>query len=649
MLLSPLTIRLLHYMSTQIVCFTGTLLASLGLYLASKASSIWFLYMTFGVMHGIGTNLCYMSAIWIVRKNFQKHRDVAFGLASAGTGAGGVFFSIMLPIFVESRGWRGALEIVSYITLPFVVVSMVMVEVQQGSEKGGKVEEKKRLFSWKPSLKGMRVSTPSPWRNRPFAVLSVAILLCTFVSSIPYCHIVNYALHQGVRRSESDRLPLFISTGSLIGRIFVGRLSGFRRVSRITLCQVTFLILSIATTLCTLANNTGSLVTFCLVFGVFEGAFNCMLALVVDDVFVDKNQAMKAIGQLFQLLAFPYAFGAPLAGWLYSLTGGYHVPFFICGGILFVAAILVSLARYLLEPAHSAAVLSLPEKIVISPAVENSGDLVPVLHRNSSRILSSRACSFIDLAVEVYAENLHRSSSHLAVSQEHPQHTMNKRQSKFCSQDHLKADDSTAVYRMENDYTDINNQISGLTNTKHAVMVTGDAWFSTNKNEGFCRQKDYNGVVVSVSSNQNEDPSRQENNDVAVVIPPIRNEESSQLENNDDVIISDGRIPDPSWVDYRDSDVLKRSSSGVSIDDAGYFSSVAPTNYGDSDTQSTGSQCGVSMNLVSKEGSLDSFMKIDCMENENFIDEAFCGSSEDLETVGLLERMEEYGNTDLTS
>ena len=117
-----------------------------------------------------------------------------------------------------------------------------------------------------------------------------------------------------MRRSDSDRLPLFISTGSLIGRIFVGRLSGFRRVSRITLCQITFLILSIATTLCTLAHHTGSLVTFCLVFGVFEGAFNCMLALVVDDVFVDKNQAMKAIGRLFQLLAFPYAFGAPLAG-----------------------------------------------------------------------------------------------------------------------------------------------------------------------------------------------------------------------------------------------------------------------------------------------------------------------------------------------
>ena len=125
---------------------------------------------------------------------------------------------------------------------------------------------------------------------------------------------VNYAIHQGVARSESERLPLFISTGSFIGRVIVGKVSGFRKVSRITLYQITFLMQCLTTTLCTLATNTASMVTYSLVFGVFDGAFACLLAIVVDDVFLDKSQAMKAIGQLFQMLAFPYAFGAPFAG-----------------------------------------------------------------------------------------------------------------------------------------------------------------------------------------------------------------------------------------------------------------------------------------------------------------------------------------------
>jgi MFS family permease len=153
--------------------------------------------MTFGVMHGAGANLCYMSAIWIVRKNLQKYRDTAFGMASAGSGAGGVIFGIVLPVVVESRGWREAMEIVSYVTLALIVVSMVMVEAhaqqQPELEKGAKEEaqKKKLLSSWKRNLKGKEVSVPSPWRNRAFAVLSVAILLCAFVSSVPYCHIVS--------------------------------------------------------------------------------------------------------------------------------------------------------------------------------------------------------------------------------------------------------------------------------------------------------------------------------------------------------------------------------------------------------------------------------------------------------------------------
>ena len=190
---SPLSLWLLDHFTTRIVCCTGVLLASLGLYLSSKATAIWVLYMTFGIMNGMGANLCYMSAIWIIRKNFQKHRDSAFGLASAGSGAGGILFGVVLPIFVDSRGWRGAMEMLSYTTLAFVFVSMVMIPAHQDSETGGK-PEKKKLLSWKTKLKKAEFSIPSPWRNRAFVVLSITILLCAFVSSVPYCHIVSNSL-----------------------------------------------------------------------------------------------------------------------------------------------------------------------------------------------------------------------------------------------------------------------------------------------------------------------------------------------------------------------------------------------------------------------------------------------------------------------
>lgn len=178
-------------MSARIVCCAGTLLASLGLYLSSKASTIWTLYMTFGVMQGMGTSFCYISAIWVIRKNFQKHRDVAFGMASAGSGAGGIMYGIVLPSIVESRGWRWTMERVSYITFAFIIVAMVMVPAKQQSENCGKQELKKNWLPWKAKFKQSRLSIPSPWRNREFVVLSIAVVLCALVSIVPYCHIVS--------------------------------------------------------------------------------------------------------------------------------------------------------------------------------------------------------------------------------------------------------------------------------------------------------------------------------------------------------------------------------------------------------------------------------------------------------------------------
>ncbi|XP_028408004.1 monocarboxylate transporter 12-like [Dendronephthya gigantea] len=586
MLTSPLTIKLIDYMPARVVCCAGTLLALLGLYLSSKASTIWVLYMTFGVMHGMGTNFCYISAIWVIRQNFRKHRDVAFGMASAGSGAGGILYGIVLPSIVESRGWRWAMQMVSYITLAFIIVSMMMVPVKQESEKCGK-QERKNWLPWKTKLKQDRLSIPSPWRNRAFVVLSIAVLLCAFVSLVPYCHIVNYAIHQGVGRSKGDRLPLFISTGSLIGRIIVGRVSGFRGIRRITLCQVTFLVGCLATTLCTLATNYASLVVFCLVFGACDGAFSLLMAIVVDDVFLDKNQAMKAMGQLFQIMAIPYLLGAPLAGLIYTKTGSYQAAFFICGAVLFFATCLITLVRCLLQPKLSSPVLTLPEKIVVSPTEESTRDINIVPCTSSNRLISSRACSFLDLAIEVYGENRYQSNNLAVYSPSRRLGARNRKDGKICFQDFLENKASRiAGESNEPEYTDINTQISGLMETENTGIT---------KMEEDCQAVQTQANLLQV-----------DNKDVKLLVP----------KDNNAVTCLDGHSSDASSVENTDY-VSKQRLSGSSTDDAGYFSAAALANYVDSDDQSVTSRCDVSIRIESQNESLDSLMDIDYNKDFN--------------------------------
>lgn len=259
--------------------------------------------------------------------------------------------------------------------------------------------------------------------------------------------------------------------------------------------------------------------------------------------------------------------------------------------------------------------LTLPDKIIVSPADENPGDLVPVMY-SSNRLISSRACSFVDLAVEVYAENRERSSNYLTVFREAAPRSLGTRKREngnSCSQEFLKPDNSTALCREENEYeyTDITNQISGRVETENNRKIkTADACISSNRNEGFSRQANNNDVIVSISTNQNKKFSLHEDNY--------------------------GHVSDTSSMDYGDNNVLQRTSSGISINDAGYFSAAAPANYVDSDTQSATSICDVNISM----GSLDSLGEIDFIEIENSGDcKGFCVNREDFESVEKAEKM----------
>lgn len=190
MLLGPLSVRVLERIPVQIVSFVGSILGGAGLHLSSKATDIWTLFGTFSVMHGIGTHLCYISSIWIIRRNFYMKKDVALGVASAGSGAGGVLFGVMLPVLIQSNGWRVSMQVLSYITFATVILSFSMIPAEKESQVNTVRTVESGQFCESATRRNLN-KTPSPLKNPAFLVLSVSIMINTFVSNIPYCHIVS--------------------------------------------------------------------------------------------------------------------------------------------------------------------------------------------------------------------------------------------------------------------------------------------------------------------------------------------------------------------------------------------------------------------------------------------------------------------------
>ena len=99
--------------SVRFCVFIGSLLTWLGLFLSSFATELWHLYLTFGVLVGLGHALCFPAGMIVVNGWFTKRRALANGVGTTGVGVGTLIFGPLTKLLVEALGWRATFRVLS--------------------------------------------------------------------------------------------------------------------------------------------------------------------------------------------------------------------------------------------------------------------------------------------------------------------------------------------------------------------------------------------------------------------------------------------------------------------------------------------------------------------------------------------------------
>jgi MFS family permease len=106
---SPLIGRLMDRAGPRTVMELGVVLIGGGLLLAPLTSQPWHLYLTIGVMVGVGSVcLGYSGQSLFLPNWFIRRRGLAIGIAFAGVGIGSVTLLPWVQLMIEGTGWRAA-------------------------------------------------------------------------------------------------------------------------------------------------------------------------------------------------------------------------------------------------------------------------------------------------------------------------------------------------------------------------------------------------------------------------------------------------------------------------------------------------------------------------------------------------------------
>src|ERR1700730_16894168 len=107
--LSPAQGSLVDRFGPRLLLSLGALLTGFSWVLASQASSLTALYVTYGLLGGLGPGIIYIGVIGHMVSWFPDRRGLATGLAAAGYGFGAILTSFPIDSMIKSAGYAHTL------------------------------------------------------------------------------------------------------------------------------------------------------------------------------------------------------------------------------------------------------------------------------------------------------------------------------------------------------------------------------------------------------------------------------------------------------------------------------------------------------------------------------------------------------------
>jgi OFA family oxalate/formate antiporter-like MFS transporter len=128
----------------RVVAITGGILYGGGVFLASFSHGLWWLYLSYGVIGGIGLGFSYIVPIAVLLKWFPDRRGLMTGVAVGGFGAGAL---VTAPIATRLIQSVGVLRTFAWLGIAFLIVSVVAGYFMQNPPEGWQPE------GWTPTQK----------------------------------------------------------------------------------------------------------------------------------------------------------------------------------------------------------------------------------------------------------------------------------------------------------------------------------------------------------------------------------------------------------------------------------------------------------------------------------------------------------------
>lgn len=126
LLVGPIMSNLVDRYGCRKMTIIGGTVATIGFVISSYCTSVEQLYLSFGILSGLGLGVGYVTVVVSIAFWFDKKRTFATGIGASGTGIGTFLYAPLTQYLLDNFGWRGTTLILAGTLFNIVVMGALM-------------------------------------------------------------------------------------------------------------------------------------------------------------------------------------------------------------------------------------------------------------------------------------------------------------------------------------------------------------------------------------------------------------------------------------------------------------------------------------------------------------------------------------------
>jgi len=347
--LSPFQGRLVDRFGPRLLLSVGVVLTGVSWILASQVASLTMLYLTYGLLGGIGTGIVYVGVVGHMVQWFPDKRGLATGLVAAGYGMGALLTTFPISTVLRNSTYQDALMQFGVV---FALVGLAAAQGLRRPDAAWQLMWRERLMPGSQAVAAPIDATPLEMLRTPvfwlmFAMMTMMSTTGLMVTSQMGAFTRDFGMAE-VLVLGLPVLPLALSLDRITNgatRPFFGYVSD--RFGRENTMLIAFALEGTAMTLWLLTRE--SPVLFVLLSGVVFFGWGEIFSLfpsTLTDTFGTRN-ATANYGCLYMAQGVGSVLGGPVAAMLHDSTGSWIPVFAVIITMDFTTAFL---AFFVLKP-----------------------------------------------------------------------------------------------------------------------------------------------------------------------------------------------------------------------------------------------------------------------------------------------------------